>query len=77
MIEDHLQQKGFWAIVPVTGVAGLMKNIDLKYARLDIKTPKRFLYLLEQKHPRQSRAEAIDFMNRRIEAFLNEQLKFL
>ncbi|MBR0420756.1 MAG: LysR family transcriptional regulator [Erysipelotrichaceae bacterium] len=74
MISDYLDEEGFWTIAPITCIPGMIRNKDLKFARLNIETPKRSLYILEQKRPRQSRVESIDFIKNKIDAYLQQQL---
>ena len=74
MIADYLREEGRWAIVPITCVRELMIQEKLQYSRLDIKTPKRSLYLLQNKNPRQSRMESVTLVKSVVEEYLKEKV---
>ena len=74
MISDYLDQEGRWTIAPVSCIQGLMNLAEFQYAELDIETPKRAMYLLEQKNINQSRLESIIWIKTKIQDHLNDSL---
>ena len=74
MISDYLSEDEQWTIAPITCVKGMRKRCDFQVAQLDIETPKRALYILRQKHPRQNRSESIHDIESKIMKYLNSEL---
>ena len=74
MIADYLNEEGRWTIAPITCIRGLMSLADFKYAELDIETPKRALYLLEQKNPNQRRADSVNWIKNKIRDHMKKDL---
>jgi DNA-binding transcriptional LysR family regulator len=59
MTPDYLDEEGRWSIVPVSTLHALLENNRFSHHSLSVEPPKRTIYLLEQKQPRQSREAAI------------------
>ena len=62
MAPHYLNEPGRWTIVPVSTLHGLMENYSFTIHRLSEPYPAGKIYLLEQKHPRHSRADAISMI---------------
>ena len=62
MTPHYLNKPGRWSVVPVSALHGLKENYTFTIHRLAEAYPAGKIYLLEQKHPRQSRAESIELI---------------
>jgi hypothetical protein len=71
MTSDYLDVKGRWSIMPVSTLHALLQNSHFSIHELTVDSPKRTIYMLEQKTSCQSRAQAI----RRVRDGLLESLK--
>lgn len=72
MLPDYLNEKGRWALAPVSTVRGTIVHMDFDYHLLTIDTPKRTFYQLEQKNPRQSRVKTINTFKKDLLAYLRQ-----
>ena len=70
MTPHFLDQPGRWAIVPVETLHGMLERHDFSIHQLEVNPPKRFIYLLEQKTPRETRADAIDLFLHEMRIYL-------
>ena len=72
MTPNYLNEPGRWSIVPDSALRGLKENYAFSTHRLSEPYPAGKIYLLEQKHPRASRAEGIALVKDALLTYLKE-----
>ncbi len=72
MTPDYLTEKGRWSIMPVSTLRALLKSRQFTHHTLSEEPPKRTIYLLEQKQPRESREEGIRLIRNQLIQYLSK-----
>ena len=62
MVPSYLDEKGRWAVVPESMTAGMRGMPGISFHQFPVKMPSGRLYLLEQKHLRKDREEAVNMI---------------
>lgn len=75
MVSSYLDKPGYWAVVPITMLEGMKEYHDFTTHQLRNAYPATKIYLLEQKHPRQARASAIDIIKNELVHYLDTYKK--
>ena len=70
MIPFYLNELGRLALIPISLLRNLYEYMQLPHFQLSIDTPRRSIYMLKQKNPRQSRAEALKIFEDSVMDFL-------
>lgn len=70
MIPFYLNEPGRWALIPISLLHNLYEYMRLPHFQLSVDTPRRSIYMLKQKNPRQSRAEALKIFEDSVMDFL-------
>ena len=73
MTPHYLNEPGRWSVVPDSTLHGLKENSSFTVHRILESYPANKIYLLEQKHPRSSRAEAIALVREKLLEYLRNE----
>lgn len=72
MAPEYLKEPGWWSIMPVSILHEMTEAYHLRVCTLSTEPPKRGVYLLEQKNPRESRQDAVHLIRDELLGYLKK-----